>query len=142
MRLLPFLFVFVFTLPNASCQSEYLVLGSGGGFTGVATQYKITKKGKVYKGTGVLGITYTREGKIKKSDARKLLKEADSLSDTTFCHPGNIYYYIQKPGENDTLTYTWGEVHFEVPEPAGMLYKNAMGRIADLTFKPIKETSE
>jgi len=142
MRLLLFLFVFIFTLPNVSCQSDYLVFGMGGGFTGEATQYKITRKGRVYKGSGVLDIAYTMTGKIKKSDARKLFEESESLSDTTFCYPGNIYYYIQKACENDTLTYTWGEVHFEVPEPAGMLYKNAMSRFTDLTFKPIKDTTK
>lgn len=138
MKPLLFLFAFLLVAFQACAQHETLVIGKGGGIAGLVIQYKLTEKGKVYKGTGTVDIDYTLCSKIKKSEARKLFEEIKGIPDTAFHHPGNIYYFIQKCNESDTVRYTWGDTEFEAPEPMGTLYKNTMSRFSDLEFKQVK----
>ena len=54
-------------------QESYLLVSSGGGVTGTATVYKITRDGKVMKGQGLGEIAYTEESKLKKMRHKKIL---------------------------------------------------------------------
>ncbi len=143
MRSLLFLASSVFLLSFQACaQSDYLVFGKGGGFTGDVLQYKITPRGKIYKGSGLAEIRYTLAGKIKRSEARKLFEEVNSISDSAFHHPGNVYYFIRQADDMGTIEYTWGEPGFTVNEAIRTLYKNTMSRLSETTYKTLKKPVE
>lgn len=142
MRSLLFL-LSIFLLASQACaQHEYLVIGKGGGISGEVLQFRISHKGKVYKGTGIADIQYAMTAKIKKSEARKIFVEFGSIQDSSFHHPGNLYYFIHKVGEGCKTEYTWGEQGFEVPENLTILYKNSMSRLSGLSYKPVKKPIE
>jgi len=138
MRFLPYLILLIFTLPEASAQSEYPIFGKGGGISGEVTQYRIEKKGKVYKGTGMADILYAQKGKIRKSDAKKIYADLKVIPDTSFHHPGNIYYFIQVPGDTSDIRVTWGDPAYPAPEALIELYRSTLVKIAGLTFKNLK----
>jgi hypothetical protein len=142
MRSLLFFSSFIFIASQACAQHEYLVIGKGGGFSGEVLQYRISPGGKVYKGSGLADTRYALKGKIKKSEARKLFKDMDSIQDSTFHHPGNVYYFIQKIGKDCKTEYTWGENGYEVAEPIKTIYQNAISRLSDVDFKPVKKPVE
>jgi len=142
MRSLLFLLSIIFIASQACAQHEYLVIGKGGGFSGEVLQYRISPGGKVYKGSGLADIRYALKGKIKRSEARKLFKDMDSIQDSTFQHPGNLYYFIQKIGKDCKTEYTWGENEFKAPESIKTIYKNIMSRLSEVDFKPVKTPVE
>lgn len=139
MRSLAYLILIIFALPDASAQSEYLVFGKGGGLTGDVTQYRVATNGKVYKGTGMTDILYAQKGKISKSDAKKIYAELKNIPDTSFHHPGNIYYFIQFPGDTSDVRVTWGDPEFPVSETLSELYRSTLVKIASLPFKNLKK---
>ena len=125
---------------KACSQHDYLVFGKGGGISGEVTEYVILHNGKVYKGSGSAEINISYRGKIRKSDTRKLYKEFEDIADTSFSHPGNMFYYIKKVGENTEYKYTWGDTGFEVSDQVRNLYRNTMVKLSGLTFKPVKKS--
>jgi hypothetical protein len=139
MRFLLGLMLIFFPLKELSAQPEYLIFGKGGGIAGEVTQYRILSNGKVYKGTGKADILYSQKGKICKSDAKKIYADLMNIPDTSFHHPGNIYYFIQVPGDSADVRYTWGDPAYKVPDNLGELYRNTVGEVAKLKFKTIKK---
>lgn len=139
MRLLPYLTLLIFLQPDASAQSEYPIFGKGGGISGEVTQYRILTNGKVYKGTGLADILYAQKGKIGKSEAKKIYADLKAMPDTSFHHPGNIYYFIQVPGDTSDIRITWGDPAYPAPEAITELYRNTLVKIAGLTFKNLKK---
>src|SRR6187549_2787804 len=77
-------------------QDKFITVGSGGGFAGTATAYKITSKGKVFKGKGLGEITYTECAKIKRAKAKKYILQVSeqTQSNSQFNYPGNLYHFI------------------------------------------------
>jgi len=139
MRFLPYLMLLIIALPDASAQSEYLVFGKGGGLSGAVTQYRIQSNGKVYKGNGMVDILYAQKGKIGKSDAKKIYADLKNIPDTSFHHPGNVYYFIQLPGDTSDIRVTWGDPAYKVPGALGELYQSAMDKVASLKYKTVKK---
>ena len=139
MRFIPCLILILFAHAELTAQPEYLVVGRGGGISGEVTQYRIQSNGKVYKGTGMADILYTQKGKIGKSDAKKIYADFMTFPDTSFHHPGNVYYFVQFPGDSTDVRCTWGDPDYEVPELLGELYRNAFGKIAKLKYKTVKK---
>jgi hypothetical protein len=139
MRFLPYIILITFALPYACAQSEYLVIGKGGGLSGAVTQYRIQSNGKVYKGNGMVDILYSQKGKIGKPDAKKIFADRKNIPDTSFQHPGNVYYFIQLPGDTSDIRYTWGDPAYEVPDALGKLYQSAMDKVAGLKYKTLKK---
>jgi len=133
------LFLFSF---QACAQPDYLVIGKGGGFSGEVLQYRISPGGKVYKGSGLADIRYTLKGKIRRSEARKLFDDMANIKDSTFHHPGNMYYFIHKVGNDCKTEYTWGENGYEVAGSLKTIYINTIGRLSEVDFKPVKKPVE
>jgi len=139
MKFLPYLVLIIIALPDASAQSEYLVFGKGGGLSGAVTQYRMLSNGKVYKGSGLTEILYTQKGKIGKSNAKKICTEIKNIPDTLFHHPGNVYYFIEVPGDTAVIRYTWGDPDYKVPDILGELYRSAMEQVSGLSYKTVKK---
>jgi len=140
MKFLPYLILILFfsAQPELSAQPEYLVFGKGGGLAGGVTQYRLLSSGKVYKGSGMVDVLYAQKGKIGKSDAKKILEDLKNLPDTTFNHPGNVYYFIQFPGDTADIRYTWGDPDYQVPDALNELYRISTDQVARLTYKTLK----
>jgi hypothetical protein len=139
MRILLMLLLFPGITFTACAQHDYLVFGKGGGISGEVTEYVILHNGKVLKGSGNAVINFTQRGKIRKSHTRKLYSEFENVDDTSFSHPGNIYYFIKRVGENTERKFTWGDTGYEVSEQVSSLYRNTMFKLSGLTFKPVKK---
>jgi hypothetical protein len=121
-------------------QEKFITVGSGGGFAGTATVYKITTSGKVFKGNGVGEIKYTECAKIKKAKAKKYVQTVSELtqSSSPFSHPGNMYYFINYTDNNGEHKATWGDVQYPVPESIQKLYQEINIVIGSARFKPIQ----
>ncbi|MBN1416727.1 MAG: hypothetical protein JW973_16635 [Bacteroidales bacterium] len=139
MRFLPCMIVLLIIPLHMLAQPECLVFGKGGGIAGTATLYKILDNGKVYKGSGRVNILFTQQGKIPKSEAKRLYHDIRNLPDTTFSYPGNVYYFVQVIGDSTVHEYTWGAREFDVPDTLGSLYESAMNKLASLRYKKIKK---
>src|SRR6218665_1523848 len=124
---------------HAIAQDTFITVGSGGGFTGAVTVYKITEKGEVFKG-GMGGI-FTECGAIRKSKARKFVKETTNVVQRAgdFNHPGNLYHFLSFKNEGQENKITWGSSQEVAPEGVTEVYKKLMDTIASLKFKPIPD---
>ena len=109
---------FVLTLFLLSCggskyslekmPEDFVELGSGGGFTGEYTYYKIATNGQIF--TSKSGDTsYAGYGKISKKIAKKAYKTLDKLQDKKISEPGNLNYFMFR-AEGDSMTsWLWSD---------------------------------
>ena len=120
-------------------QGDALIAGSGGGFTGMVTAYKIFTDGKVYMGRGVAEIRYTECAKIRKAKAKKLLRRAtQTLKDIAELNaPGNQYYFLATILQGKETKATWGAADGPAPAPLKDLYQEVQEMAASLTYRPI-----
>jgi hypothetical protein len=84
-----FLLSFFSFIAGARAQDTFVSLGSGGGFAGTATVYKVTPNGLVFKGSGVGDIKFDLCGKIKKGQAKKIIARVNdhARAVSQFNHP-------------------------------------------------------
>jgi len=118
---------------------DAVVAGSGGGFTGMVTAYKIFMDGKVYKGKGVAEIQYTECAKIRKAKAKKLIRRAAETLGTAgeFNAPGNQYYFLTAVQGGKENKATWGAADQPAPEALKTLYQDVQGVVTGLSYRPI-----
>lgn len=121
-------------------QEKFITTGSGGGFAGTVTAYKISGNGEVFRGSGVGEITYTPCGKIRKTEAKKLIKiVADkALSSQPFSHPGNLYYFLSYTDDDNERTVTWGDANYPLPDDIKKVYDEVNTSISAIRCEPIK----
>ncbi len=125
---------------TSHAQEKNITIGSGGGFAGTATVYKITPSGKVFKGKGIGEIKYTECSKIKKALALKYIQlvSEQTQSNEQFNHPGNLYYFMGYAENTTNNKITWGDAEHPVSESIQKLYLEMNTAIRSLRFKPIK----
>jgi len=123
-----------------SAQETFITIGSGGGITGIATVYKITPKGKVFKGKGMGEIKYHECSKLKRSEAKENMKlvSRNTKELAPFNHPGNVYYFLTSYDKGVEQTVTWGDSDHPVPDDVRTLYEKIQKQVSGLTYKPIK----
>lgn len=123
---------------HTQAQEKFITLGSGGGFAGTTTVYKITEKGEVFKGKGLGEIVYTECGKIKRSQAKKFFKNVSAqLQAADFNHPGNLYYFLTIAENGNEKKVTWGDADHKVPEPIRTTHQEIQATVTPIKFKPI-----
>jgi hypothetical protein len=137
-KFLLLLVLFQFQL-YCSAQDEYLIIGSGGGFSGEIIKYKILRNGTVFKGTGIADIKFDNQGHISKCEAKKLFKKTDKVVNQSFSHPGNIYYFIYHIKPNSEFKCTWGDAKFELPEDLNKIYLETLQKLSKLEYKPVNK---
>lgn len=125
---------------SSLAQNKFITVGSGGGFTGAVTTYKITREGKVYKGKGVGEIKFTECGKIKRSAAKKMFTSASGLmpANNSFNHPGNLYYFLKYTQDGKEQTITWGDADHPVADEVRKLYEEIHASVNAIRYKPLK----
>jgi len=130
-------FIFSFTV---SSQPKFIAVGSGGGFTGTTTVFKVLPNGKILKGTGVGDVKFSLCGKIKKAKAREIVnKVADQVDSAgSFNHPGNLFYFISYTQGNNEQTLKWGDIEHPIQDDVKKLYDEVLASVSGVRFKPIK----
>jgi hypothetical protein len=125
------------TWSGAQDQPSFLI-GKGGGITGMATVYRVTSSGKIFKGQGIGDIKYTECGKVKRAHAKRMISEvATAVDATSFDHPGNIYYFITLKAVEGEKKITWGDAAHEVPRPVKELYDEMVKALSSIKYRPI-----
>jgi hypothetical protein len=132
--------VFLLSAFILSAQENYITIGSGGGITGMATVYKITPKGKVFKGKGIEEIKYTECSTLKRSIAREqIISVSRNTRDLApFNHPGNVYYFMKYYDKGVEQILTWGDSDHPAPDHIMKLYENINKKVSALTYKPVE----
>jgi hypothetical protein len=116
-----------------------VLIGNGGGVTGMATVYHITPSGEVFKGKGIGEIKYTECGKIKRAKAKTLISKVTSaVSSSTVNNPGNIYYFLALKENDGEKKITWGGTEQKVSSDIQTLFDEIQSVVAELKYKPIK----
>lgn len=119
----------------ASCRTTYttesfpenqLFFGSGGGFTGMVTEYLLLDNGQLYKHPAP--DVYEEMNRIKKKKAANLYAQYDTLGldDLMFNQPGNIYFFIRMVNGEKENYLSWSDER-PLPEVEMMdFYKSLM----------------
>ena len=138
-----FLFAF-FSLTGATAQDTFVSLGSGGGFAGTVTVYKVTPNGLVFKGSGIGDINFDLCGKIKKTHAKKIIARVNDQANavTEFNHPGNLYYFITYSDKQMQETISWGDADHPVPDEIKKLYEDIYASVSEIKYRPISKQSK
>jgi hypothetical protein len=125
---------------NTQAQDHAAILGTGGGITGAVTAFKITSRGEVFKGKGLVDIQYTECAGMKKSSARQFIRKIDAMTKSSgdFNHPGNIYYFMGR-AEDSSLRITWGHPDHTVPPDVQQTYSEILAAVSNLHYKPLKK---
>lgn len=106
---------------NCSTDQSFkeIKFGSGGGFTGAVTEFRLKENGDVYRVNSVekeeqlIKSITADEIKIIRDKLSKVPKDALKIN-----HPYNITYFI----EIDTLKAVWGDPSFTPPKELEDLY--------------------
>jgi hypothetical protein len=140
MKYLVLLFLLSFSALNTQAQDNPVVIGSGGGVTGAVTAFKITSRGEVFRGKGMVDIVYTECAGIRKSMARRFIKKVDELvrSSGGFNHPGNVYYFIGS-SEGAAPRITWGDPGQPPPQEVQNAFTEIVAAVGNLRYKPLKK---
>src|SRR5688572_2872475 len=124
------LFVLISSI-NANAQENFITVGSGGGFAGTVTTYKITPRGEIFRGKGLGDIKFTECAKIKKSAAKKWISSTSekTSANLAFNHPGNLYYFLTYSEKGKVQTITWGDADHPVPDDVKKLYEDIQSKV-------------
>lgn len=142
-RISLFLFAFFSLITLASAQERFVTLGTGGGFAGTATIYKITPKGLVFKGSGIGDVEFGLCGKIKKAQARQFIARVNNHTrPAKFNHPGNLYYFITYTEKGIEQTITWGDANYPAPDEIKKLYDEINSSVSEIKYRPINKQSK
>lgn len=108
-----------------------LIFGSGGGFTGMVTEYLLLDNGQFFRVD-----TYTQEKTeikhARKSKAEKIFNALDKMDILKIeCNmPGNMYYYIVYKTEAIDHRVTWGDPDAKINDDIKKYYADLM-QLAD-----------
>ncbi len=118
-------------------KGNYLVFGSGGGFTGMVKEYWVLPNGQLFKGNG--GAHPMEEKKLKRRKIKKLFKKAEKMGllQTEYNKPGNMYYFIKYKKGEEAVELVWGREQQLLNSSLDSLYNEFM----QLLPKPKTTTS-
>jgi len=110
----------------------YFIIGEGGGFTGLYTQYKVSENGKVEL-YNEEDESFTLKGKLASATAKEIFTQMRvlKLNEYEYYKPGNLNYRIKIPGEPRTNLITWSDSN-SPDEEVLVFYKKVMNEISNL----------
>lgn len=120
---------------------QQLHFGSGGGFTGMTTEYMLLKNGQLFVRKGRAGSGAWEEMEtVEKSAAKALYStwENQALFKENIKKPGNIYQFITM--KKDSLEYrqSWGASGYQPDESLQSFYQRAMDLVKTANPKPVQ----
>jgi hypothetical protein len=108
-----------------SFRGKQLLIGTGGGVTGLTTTWFILENGQVFRQESVSGEIKEMK-KISKHQTSRVFEGAWSLEleKENFSHPGNMtsFITIKEPGKTP-ITVKWGDAKYPVPEKYSSFYQ-------------------
>lgn len=109
-----------------------LRFGSGGGITGMTTEYLLLKNGQVFTRASRAGSGEWRElDHVEKAEVRALYRtwENESVFKEDVQQPGNMYYFIAM--KKDSLEYrqSWGASGYQPNESLKSFFDRAMNLV-------------
>ncbi len=118
---------------------EQISFGTGGGFSGIVTEYFLLRNGDFFKMTSI------EEGFKKGNpvDERRTQQVFSNyyflgIDDVEFNHPGSAYYFITyKHGENEHQV-VWGDGAHAVDTRVKTFYRNLRQLVKSSGFAPVK----
>jgi len=110
---------------------NYIVAGSGGGFSGEIIQYYVLSNGSVYRSETLKKETSLYK-KLSKKDTKSLFKKLKALhlEKIDFNHPGNMSHFIEEHKKGNVHSVKWGDSAMKVPEQVNSFYKFLMDKIS------------
>ena len=116
----------------ATTGKGYFIIGEGGGFTGLYTQYKVSENGKV-EIYNEEDESFTLKGKLASATAKEIFTQLRvlKLNEYEFYKPGNLNYRIKIPGEPRANLITWSDSN-SPDEEVLLFYKKVMNEISNL----------
>ncbi|MCX6277633.1 MAG: hypothetical protein NT004_06025 [Bacteroidetes bacterium] len=101
-----------------------LIVGSGGGVSGMIREYCLLDNGQIFVSKGIAG-DWKALKYVKSSKVRSFVNRAKDLGLDTihFNHPGNMtYYFVYKSGKRSN-EIKWGQTDKAIPVNINELYK-------------------
>jgi len=104
--------------------SQRLIFGNGGGFTGMYTSYELFEDGRLF--SLLADGTQQQLKKIRKNQTRDIFAQANKLkmAQPAFNHPGNMNSFINFRVDGVTTEYKWGDPNVSVPGEIKDLYNH------------------
>lgn len=112
-----------------------LVLGNGGGFTGMSTSYYIMESGDVFR-SGMNDTSYIKVGKLDPKIIEQQFSAYQNLkfSDVVLNDPGNRYFFLNMKSGGKEHMIQWGRSELENQNLA-IYHKNIMSLIKRMDSK-------
>ena len=103
-------------------ESDRLIFGNGGGFTGKYTSYELYKDGHVF--ALLPDSTLHPIKRLRKNQTREIFAQAQKLrmAQPAFNHPGNMSSFIKYKYGGESTEYNWGDPNVSVPDEITNLY--------------------
>ena len=101
----------------SSSTNDYFIFGSGGGFTGKYTEYRMHQNGLIEK-MDLDNERYAELAKVNKKDLQPFFHQLHQLNllDMEYDHPGNMTWYIEVHNEEKRNRVRWGDYKMP-PQP-------------------------
>jgi len=137
-NILIILFVLCFKTTLFSQSIDSIKYGSGGGFSGLMTYYKIKRKG-VYKGVGSVENTYQDKAKVCSRKIKLLFKNLSTTIESfpNYIYPSNQYAFITLYAGQNEYKAVWDVWHMndkKMPENLIIIEKKINAFINNLKF--------
>ena len=103
---------------------DYLVIGDGGGYTGLETSFYITNRGEVFKHSG-RDTVYQKMPKINQKVVKQAMGSIDQLGliDYQFQNPGNVYKFLSMNIDGKSNKVVWGDNQQTVSPAIANIYR-------------------
>lgn len=109
--------------------ADRLQFGSGGGFTGMVTEYTLLRNGQLFVRQGRAGSGEWEEmERVKKAEARALYQswQENALFKERIQQPGNHYYFIHMQQDSFEYRQSWGASGYTPDEALKAFFEQAM----------------
>lgn len=105
-------------------QNDYLVIGDGGGYTGLETSYYFTSKGHVYRQTGRDTVYVSLPGIDRRTVTQAILNVQQlDLLNYEYNDPGNVYKFLDMAVGGKHNRIVWGGSRNELNPAVTTLYQ-------------------
>ena len=115
---------------------DYIKLSTGGGVTGNATVFRISRSGEIAKAAGSIEPEFSMFSHLRKGKTKKYFRQTRALFEKqTFNHPGNLYTSIALVEGGKESKIVWGDATQKTPGKALKVYQRIQGSLDKLTFR-------
>ena len=139
MKYLSFFFILIIfscktrDLTPQNHKGEMIIVGNGGGFTGMSTSFYLLPDGNIYR-SGMNDTSFIKVGKLdgKLMDQQFVLYNQLGFGNVELDDPGNRYHFIIKKEDDNEHKIQWGRSKLNNPS-IGIYHDNIMKIIKSLS---------